>query len=234
MAAQTSHHRVSSGMSLFHLNNCRQMLVLTHNRVWGTSKWLGLSVTLECFPQTAVTTWPMVWTPGLLAMALPMETYFVALPSLQGHKDASRSIFHYLKHVVFSTFLILCSYLFSFFFHHCKLSPQNCVDLVLIWGICSKTWNYVSASSKGPHHSVPLTYWDMPTTVWLSQPWKLTHLVVVCEFLWITGFQTLVYEQHVYGSVCLIFWEEKNILECIASLQNRSMQCLSHYFFEVS
>lgn len=98
---------------------------------------------------------------------------------------------------------------FHFFFHHCKLSPQNCVDLVLIWGICSKTWNYVSASSKGPHHSVPLTYWDMPTTAWLSQPWKLTHLVVVCEFLWITGFQTLVYEQHVYGSVRLIFWEEK-------------------------
>lgn len=116
MAAQTSHHRVSSGMSLFHLNNCRQMLVLTHNRVWGTSKRLGLSVTLECFPQTAVTTWPMVWTPGLLAMALPMGTYFVALPSLQGHKDASRSIFHYLKHFVFSTFLIVCSYLFSFFF----------------------------------------------------------------------------------------------------------------------
>lgn len=151
-------------------------------------------------------TWPMVCTLGLLLfMALPMEScWFSCSLTLQGHTDAAENFFHQLKHLIFSTFLLSCGITYFPGFQHCKFSQS-----MWIWSsyesYTAKCWIVPWHLPGAPMHTTVLcsicslqeTSWGMPVTVWLSQPCKLAHLIVVCGFSWVTGFQPIFYELHV-------------------------------------
>lgn len=183
----------------------------------------GISCHTGVLPHTVVMTRPPICTPSLLMVtALHMETCFVSLPLKHSWKCFLSSETSSLLHL--SLLLLIFS-----FFQHCKLSPIQRVNLELTWEKCSKTWNGVTESFRGPcAHHIIMPYLQLTsdllgyahnsvvlTAVKTNTPhcgmWILLNYWVSDHRVWI-----------VY--VCFLYFLRGDIISMfIVSLQNKSI-----------